>query len=89
MKCKSNNSYYLKDRLGLKFRIIADQVQTVTSIYNSKIMSIDTTKLNVDSVRIDILDESIEQINTILSTVKTGKKLTGNEYTNGNLNREI
>ena len=89
MKCKSNNTYYLKDRLGLKFRIIPDQVQTVTSIYNSKIMSIDTTKLNVDSVRIDILDESIEQINTILSTVKSGKKLTGNEYTNGNLNREI
>lgn len=89
MKCKSNNTYYLKDRLGLKFRIIPDQVQTVISIYNSKIMSIDTTKLNVDSVRIDILDESIEQINTILTTVKSGKKLTGNEYTNGNLNREI
>ena len=89
MKCTSNNNYYLKDRLGLKFRIMPDNIQTVTSIYNSKILSIDSTNFNVSSVRINILDEDVDEINGIISTVKTGKKLEGNEYTNGNLNREI
>ena len=66
-----------------------DNIQTVTSIYNSKILSIDSTNFNVSSVRINILDEDVDEINGIISTVKTGKKLEGNEYTNGNLNREI
>ena len=66
-----------------------DNIQTVTSIYNSKITSIDTTAFNVDSVRIDILDENIDEINNIVQVVKSGKKLSGNEYTNGNLHKNI
>lgn len=89
MRCSNDNKYYLKDRLGLKFRIIPDNLQTVTSIYNSKITSIDTSNFNVASVRINILDENVDEINRIIDTVKTGKKLEGNEYTNGNLNRDI
>ena len=89
MKCNNNSKFYLKDRLGFKFRIIPDNVQTVTSIYNSKITSIDTSDFNVDSLRINILDESIEDINFIIKNCKTGNKLEGKDYTNGNLNREI
>ena len=38
---------------------------------------------------IDILDESIDEINNIVNTVKKGERLEGKEFTNGNLNREI
>ena len=43
----------------------------------------------VNSVRIDILDENITEINHIIGTVKNGKKLEGNDFTNGNLAKEI
>ena len=58
--------YYIKDRLGFKFRIIPDNIQTVTSIYNSKITSIDTHDFKISAVRINILDENIEEINNII-----------------------
>lgn len=88
-KCMSNNKYYLKDRMGFNFRIIPDNSQTVTTIYNSKILSILPTDFNSDNYRIDILDENIDEINNIVSTVKSGKRLEGQKYTNGNLNRNI
>lgn len=88
-KCNSSNMYYLKDRLGFLFRLVPDKIETVTTIYNSKITSISHNDVSVDFVRVDILDESIDDINNILSIVKTGNKLEGNEYTNGNFNREI
>ena len=89
MRCTNNSKYYLKDRLGLKFRIMPDNIQTVTAIYNSKITSIDTFDFSVSSLRINILDEDIEEINNIVKSVKSGKKLQGANYTNGNINREI
>lgn len=88
-KCNSDKKYYLKDRFGFKFRIIPDNIQTITSIYNSKINSVEYNNLNLDSVRIDILDEDINEINNIVSIVRNNKKLEGYEYTNGNLNRNI
>lgn len=89
MRCSNNSKYYLKDRLGFKFRIMPDNIQTVTSIYNSKITSISTTDIPAYSLRIDILDENIDEINKIIQVVKTGNKLEGKDYTNGNLNKEI
>ena len=88
-KCNSSNKYFLKDRLGFLFRIIPDNIQTVTTVYNSRITSIEHSGLPVDSVRIDILDESIPEINNIINIVSDGKKLEGNIYTNGNFNKEI
>lgn len=88
-KCESNNKYYLKDRMGFTFRLIPDNTQTVTTIYNSKILSISSSEFNSDNYRIDILDENIDEINNIVSTVKSGKRLEGQKYTNGNLNRNI
>ena len=34
-------------------------------------------------------DQNINEINTIIKTVKTGQKLEGNDFTNGNFNRDI
>ena len=87
--CNSSNKYFLKDRLGFLFRIIPDNHQTVTTIYNSKITSIPHKEINVDSVRIDILDENISEINNIIRVAKTGEKLEGKDYTNGNFSRNV
>ena len=87
--CKSNCRFYLKDRMNFNFRVIPDNIDTLTTIYNSKITSIESSNFNVSSLRIDILDEGIDDINEIINTVKQGRKLEGKNYTNGNLNREI
>ncbi len=87
--CKTNHTYYLKDRLNMKFKILPDNIQTVTTVFNSKTTSIAPKDFPIDFARIDILDEDISQINKIIQTVKEGKRLEGKEYTNGNLNREI
>lgn len=87
--CNSTNKFYLKDRLGFLFRVVPDNVDTVTTIYNSKITSIEHDEICVNSVRIDILDESISEITNIINTVKTGKKLEGQEFTNGNFAKMV
>lgn len=87
--CKTNKRFYLKDRLGFLFRVVPDNIDTITTIYNSKITSIEYKDINTNSVRIDILDETVEQINHIIGIVKSGQKFEGNDYTNGNFNKEI
>jgi len=87
--CQTDNIYYLKDRLNMKFRILPDNIQTVTTIFNSKTTSISTKDFPINFARIDILDESIDEINNIISVVKSGNRFEGKEFTNGNLNREM
>ena len=88
--CRSNNTYYLKDRLNMKFRILPDNIQTVTTIYNSKTTSIESTDfVSTNVFRIDVIDESIDDINNIVSVVNSGNRFEGKEFTNGNLNREV
>lgn len=90
LKCQEKGKkYYLKDRMGFSFRVIPDSLQTVTSIYNSKILSTSFNDLNIDYARIDILDEDISEINKIIKTVKSGKRLEGPDYTNGHLSRNV
>lgn len=88
-KCMLNKRYELRDRLGLEFRIIPDNIETVTTIYNAKTTSIECKDIPIDIARIDVLDENIEKINEIIKVVRSGQKLEGKEYTNGNLNREV
>ena len=89
-QCKNNTKYYLKDRLGFLFPIIPDSIQTVSTLYNSKITSICAKDFaNASSYRIDLLDETIENINNIVNIVLSGGRLEGKDYTNGNLNRVI
>lgn len=87
--CNNKNKYYLKDRKGFHFRFIPDNTQTITTIYNSKITSISIDEFTCSNYRIDILDETISEINDIIQKVKTGKRLEGQQYTNGNLYRNI
>ena len=84
-----NKKFYLKDRLNLKFRVIPDNIDTISTIYNSKITSITWKDFNVDNLRIDILDEDIDTINLIVSKVLNNKRFEGKNYTNANLNKEI
>ena len=88
-KCLSNNKYYLQDRMNMKFRILPDNIQTVTTVFNSKTFSISPKDFNTNTIRIDILDENIDEINHVLDTIKNGKKLEGIDYTSGNLKRKI
>lgn len=59
----SNSSYYLLDRYGYKFKIVPDNIQCITSIFNNRSISINDKSINVSSIRLDFLDESIEEIN--------------------------
>ena len=88
-KCTLNNKYFIKDRMGFFFRAIPDNIQTVTTIYNSKTTFLDTSDLNIDYFRIDILDENIDEINEIINCVLNRSRLEGNNYTNGNFNRNV
>lgn len=88
-KCNNNSKYFLKDRLNMNFRVIPDNIQTVTTVFNSKITSISYKDFNIDCARIDILDEKIDEISNIIHIVKFGERLEGKDYTNGNLNRKI
>ncbi|MBR3255918.1 MAG: U32 family peptidase [Clostridia bacterium] len=89
-KCnKLENRYYLKDRMNMLFPILPDNIQTVTTIYNSKTISILPNELNLNIARIDILYEDIDQINSIINKVKNNERFEGKEFTNGNLNRDI
>ena len=78
--CNLNKKFYIKDRLGLNFRIVPDNLSTITTIYNSKITSFDYSNFKVNSVRISILDEDEKQIQEIINTVKSSKRLEGQEY---------
>lgn len=90
MKCKSSNKYYLKDRLNFMFPIVPDNIQTVSTLYNSKITSIAPNEFdNTISLRIDILEESVEEIQNIVETIKKENRLEGTNYTTANLNKEI
>lgn len=85
--CQDYSEFYLKDRMGLDFKLQLEN--GITTIYNSKITSIESSELNVNSIRLDFLNESLSEINDIIKVHKLGNKLSGDEYTNGNLNREV
>lgn len=85
-KCLLNNKYSLKDRMEFKFRFIPDNMTTITTIYNSKTLSVQHDTINVNNIRIDILDENFEEIQNIIDTVKSNNRFEGKDYTNGKLN---
>lgn len=84
-----NKQYFLKDRLSYIFPIKPDTIETVTTIYNSKITSISTKELKANTFRISLLEETIEETNKIIQKIKKGDKLEGKNYTNGNFTKEI
>lgn len=89
MPCTNGKEYILKDRVNAEFLIIPDNVDCRMNIYNSKITSITSRDLNVDNIRIDILNESVKQINNIITIHQMGEKLSGEKYTNGHISRPV
>ena len=89
IRCKTSNKYYLRDRLGFEFRVLPDNIQTVTTIFNSKITSTQHLDTNINYFRMDFLDETLDEINSISKCVFNKTKLEGKQYTYGNLNREV
>lgn len=87
--CKKSNKYYLKDRLGFNFRVIPNSLETVTTIYNSKTLSISTKEIPINFVRLDFIDENITEINVAIDKAYNREKLEGMQYTNGNFYREV
>lgn len=90
-QCQEKDSFfYLKDRLGFLFPVIPDNIQTVTTIFNSKVFSGNPSDFSsCDYLRICILNESVTEINDVIRHIKEGKRLQGKDFTNGNLNRMI
>lgn len=84
-----NKKFYLKDRLNLKFRVIPDNIDTISTIFNCKTTSIKWKDFNINNIRIDILDEDISTINSIILKVLNNERFEGIDYTNANLNKEI
>ncbi len=82
-KCEKRSKFYLKDRMDFKFRIVPDNTNTLTTIYNSKTLSVKYDDIVCDSIRIDILDETLDEIQKIIDTVKSGNRFEGKDYTNG------
>lgn len=78
--CNSKKKFYIKDRIGLNFRLVPDNFSTITTIYNSKITSFNYTGFNVDLVRISILDEKPNEIQNIIDTVIQNKRFEGPNY---------
>lgn len=88
-KCTSKNKYYLKDRMNFKFPLVPDNIQTVSTLYNSKITSLSPTDFKNSSFRIDILEENETEIQEVINTVKSGKRFEGQNFTNGNINKIV
>lgn len=65
--CKSGD-FELKDRRNFKFPIVTDRINCHTKIYNSQILSREYNNLNIDFIRIDIFDETEEQIKQIIKS---------------------
>ena len=89
MPCLKNDKYYLRDRLKMDFRIIPDNIDCQSTLYNSKITSIESKNLNVDSIRLDIIDENYKEILNIIAAHKYGNKLSGDIYTNAHAIRPV
>ncbi len=87
--CLNNFKYYLKDRMNMEFRVISDNIDCQSRIFNSKINSIETRELNIDSIRLDFIDESFDEIQKAIDTHKNGNRLSGEAYTNGHFNRPV
>ena len=93
-KCKNNctnseHEYYLKDRLNMNFRVIPDSFTKTTTIYNSKKISIGINEINVNCVRFNFVDESVDEMHDIIEAFKHGYIMEGKDYTNGNFKRFV
>lgn len=83
-KICQRGKYALKDRKNFIFPIVSDCINCHSQIYNSKILSIETKDLAFDFFRIDVQNETKEEIERIMASVKAGENIRGNNFTRGN-----
>lgn len=89
-KCLSQTyDYYLKDRLGYEFRVIPNEMQTVSLIFNSKTLSVSTKDIPVNYVRLDMLDETVDTINEAICKAYDRERFEDMQYTSENLYKEV
>ena len=89
MPCTKNETYYLRDRLGVDFRVIPDNIDCQAQIYNGKITSIESQNIHCDSILINVIDEDIQEISHIIDVHQAGQKLSDEQYTNAHANRPV
>lgn len=87
--CLRGDRYYLRDRMKMDFRILPDAIDCQASIFNSKITSVATKDLAIDSIAIFLLDEPPSSVQSIIDTHKNGERFSGEAYTNGHWNRPV
>ena len=63
--CLNGNNFYLTDRYNFKFKLIPDNTQTLTTIYNSRNISLKNVRSG--SLRYDFMDEDIDEINKLIT----------------------
>ena len=92
-KC-TNESYFLKDKIGKSFKVLTD-IYCRSHIYNSSILNLignlhELDALNIDSYRLDFIDESYEETKAVLRSLAS-RKLEGDftNYTRGHFKRGV
>ena len=65
-KCQNGKKYFIEDKFGSRYRIIPDYATTITTMYFDKEIEISSKELQ--NIRLDFLDETIEEINQIVKT---------------------
>ena len=83
----SSISYYLQDRMNLDFKLMQDSFFKTTTIFNSKKLSYSYKNLHTNYIRLDFIDEKVEEINEIIKDFKNDTIPEGSDFTNGNYNR--
>ncbi len=73
----------------MEFRVLSDNIDCQSRIFNSKINSIESKELNVDSIRLDFIDEDYNEMQLVIDTHKNGNKFSGEKYTNGHFSRSV
>ena len=73
----------------MKFEVLPDNIDCESTIYNSKITSIESKDLKINSIRIDVTDEPLNEVQKIINTHKSGQKMSGEKYTNGHIARSV
>lgn len=68
MACQNGN-YQLRDRRDFVFPIVSDSVNCHTRIFHSKVLTQNVKEIQADFVRVDILNETKEEIEKIISRI--------------------
>lgn len=90
----TKESYFLKDKIGKSFKVLTD-IYCRSHIYNSSILNLignlrELDALNIDSYRLDFIDESYEETRDVLLSLKS-RELSGDftNYTRGHFKRGV